>query len=199
MFDLMEEHEFGPAPRFTTVHLWLALDSIREHGSVSRKTLTELVGVGEGSIRTILSIFTKNKLVRISQTGARITKKGKGALESVPIQMARIETGDLTLGRFDFAVLVKGAGDRIGSGIEQRDAAIKVGALGATTIVFSKGKLMMPDSFDVEAKYPDVGSTLRRKFGLEENDVIIIGTSEDEHKAKEGALAAAFELMESSE
>ena len=93
------------------------------------------------------------------------------------------------------AVKIKGRGDRIKIGVEQRDAAIKAGAEGATTIVVRNGAMMIPPDYNVDHNMPDFANELRGIFELRENDVIIIGTGLEYHQAEDGALAAAFELL----
>ena len=81
-------------------------------------------------------------------------------------------------------------------GLEQRDAAIKIGALGATTLVFSRGKLNMPgieeDAFKGD---PRIRVELISKLQPRENDVIIIGSANDKLTAEYGAIAAALETL----
>ena len=50
----------------------------------------------------------------------------------------------IALGKFNYAVLLKQASFAINSGLEQRDASIKVGALGATTLLYKDYKFIMP-------------------------------------------------------
>ena len=84
----------------------------------------------------------------------------------------------------------------IRSGLEQRDAAIKVGALGATTLVFSHNKLTMPGvNEDIFKGIQPVYDTLITELKPRENDVIIIGSATEIRSAEYGAKAAAFELL----
>ncbi|MBA3043514.1 DUF4443 domain-containing protein, partial [archaeon] len=85
---------------------------------------------------------------------------------------------------------------KISSGIEQRDAAIKAGAVGATTIICKKKKLVFPvANYSFETKEPVLAESLHSKFMPEDNDVIIIGSANSLKMAEEGALAAALELV----
>lgn len=52
----------------------------------------------------------------------------------------------ITLGKFNYAVLIKNMADAIKSGIEQRDIAIKAGAVGATTLIFKNGIFLIPET-----------------------------------------------------
>jgi hypothetical protein len=84
----------------------------------------------------------------------------------------------------------------IGYGIEQRDAAIKAGALGATTIIYTKGKLIIPGSpEDAFRDSPEIRKMLIKKLKPKEGDSIIIGSADDEKSAKLGAKAAALETL----
>jgi Domain of unknown function (DUF4443) len=57
-----------------------------------------------------------------------------------------IQKSSITLGKFNYAVLVKNMTDAIKSGIEQRDIAIKAGAVGATTLIFKNVIFLIPET-----------------------------------------------------
>lgn len=57
-----------------------------------------------------------------------------------------IQKSSITLGKFNYAVLIKNMADAIKSGIEQRDIAIKAGAVGATTLIFKNGIFLIPET-----------------------------------------------------
>ena len=68
--------------------------------------------------------------------------------------------------------------NKLGTGIEARDAAIKIGGYGVTCLVLSEGQLQFP-----KEKVPidrDIQEALAKLLTLEEGDVIIIGAGEDE-------------------
>jgi hypothetical protein len=90
--------------------------------------------------------------------------------------------------------MVRSAGGEVRKGIEERDAALIAGAEGATTFVYSDGRLLMP-GFDTEID----ADTMEQLMGLlepEEGDVIIVGSDEDPFRAEFGAKSAALKLME---
>ena len=77
------------------------------------------------------------------------------------------------------------------SGIEQRDAAVKMGAIGATTFLFRAGKFVMPmDSSEQDSleNEPRIRRLLTEKLNPEDDDVIIIGSSNE--NARMAELAA---------
>lgn len=53
----------------------------------------------------------------------------------------------LTVGKDQFAVMVKKKASRVRSGIEQRDSSIRAGADGATTYVVKGSKFQVPSFF----------------------------------------------------
>ena len=52
----------------------------------------------------------------------------------------RLEKNELTLGARNITMLVKDCGNRVGTVVKQRDAAIIAGASGATTLLFKDPK-----------------------------------------------------------
>lgn len=181
----------GPLPRFAEVHVRKALELISKHGRVGRKQLAEELGVGEGSMRTILNQLKKRGLIVSSRGGHALTPKGRRSVGR-PLEFAQIDAGGLTVGEYDVAAIVRGAAKKVKRGIEQRDEAIKAGADGATVLIFKRGEFRFPDGFfDVERK---LGSTLARIFKPREGDVIVIGTAGNVRDAEEGARAAISSL-----
>lgn len=103
---------------------------------------------------------------------------------------------DLTLGEFNIAILVKGVSQKVKSGIEQRDAALMVGAKGATTLTFVGGELVFPpEHISIAEDYPKIQEELIQYLKPEENDTVVIGSAETLVKAEYGALAAALILV----
>lgn len=182
----------GPLPRFAEVHVRRALELIAEHERIGRKQLAEELGVGEGSMRTILNQLKKRGLITSSRGGHALTTKGKRLLGK-PLKFSQVHVGDLAMGRVNVATIVRGAAGRVRRGIEQRDEAIKVGADGATVLIFRGGKLRFPDGFLKVKKKP--AETLMKIFRPREGDVIIISGAQDGLKSEEGAKAAARTLL----
>lgn len=184
----------GPLPRFAEVHVRRALELIAEHKTIGRKQLAKKLGVGEGSMRTILNQLKKQSLITSSRGGHALTAKGRRSLGK-PLEYVQVDAGDLTVGEVDVATVVRGAAAKVKRGIEQRDEAIKAGADGATVLIFKAGKLQFPDGFaKADAKKVE---KLIEALGPRDGDVIIIGTGRDAATAEAGARAAARTLCES--
>ncbi len=182
----------GPLPRFAEVHIYRALEMIAKHGKIGRKELTRELGVGEGSVRTILNQLKKRGLITSSRGGHVLTAKGKRMLGR-PLKFVQVDAGDLTVGDSDVATIVRGAAKKVKRGIEQRDEAIKANAQGATVLVFKEGKLKFPDSFMHVDKR--LAKSIVELLGPREGDVIIIGSGKDTAEAERGARAAVRSLV----
>jgi len=189
----------GRMPYFVEAHLVKALRIIDSEGPVGRVKLSKTLGLSEGAIRTLIKHLENEGLIEISRAGIALTNLGKKLISNLKSRIgeaAEIPQSSLTVGPYNMAILVKNAANAIRGGLEQRDAAIKVGATGATTLIFSRGKLNMPkveeDIFrNISAIRENLVSTLRPK----ENDVIIIGSAHDKLTAELGAIAATLETL----
>ena len=101
----------------------------------------------------------------------------------------------ITVGVANFAVLVKGAASKVKRGIEQRDAAIMVGAQGATSLIMQDGRLRMPGMDETIGA--EIERIIQERMELCEGDALIIGSSDDLFLAEIGAKSAALILLES--
>lgn len=186
---------------FDIVHVFAALQLIEGSGKASRDTLCKELALGEGTVKTLVKHMKMHRLVETSNGGTKMTAKGRGIcselLSSMPLEMS-LPRCSIALGKFNYAVLVREFGFAIKSGIEQRDAAIKMGATGATTLLFRDSKFVMPaSSQDSLKKEPEVRRMLAEKLKPEEGDVIIIGSADSNEKtaelaAKNAALLTIF-------
>jgi predicted transcriptional regulator len=186
----------GAAARFTKLHVWKTVYNIEENKIISRKKLSKKVGVGEGSIRTILTQLKKKGIIKITQVGVSLTEKGKKFLSKYEIKILRIDAKKICVGKYAVAAFIKNRGHKIRYGLEQRDEAIKNGATGATTIVYREEKLAAPGiTTNVKRDYPDIAEQIFSKFKIENNDVVIIGSGNSLKKAEDGAIAGALSLF----
>jgi hypothetical protein len=192
---LIDRPKYGPLFRFSDYHVYKTLSLLSDGRRKGRKMMADRIGVGEGSMRTIVDYLRDEGLVDVKQTGIKISKKGQEFFSRLPLQVYRLGVSDITLGAESVAVQVKGVASKIKSGMEQRDQAIKAGADGATTVIVQGDRLTVPVDFDLDKDRPEIAGAIRRLFDLTDGDVIIIGTSVDLQRAEEGALAAAFELL----
>ena len=192
----MPSRPFGPAPRFARFHIWKALWTIHRRCPIGRQRLTALLGLGEGSVRTIIAFLATEGLVKADVDGMRLTPEGTQRVEGAGFAVATVNARGLCVGECDVAVIVRGRSSRVRDGLRQRDDAVKAGAAGATTLVFHKGRLLMPPETDMDKSYPQLARQVRAAFPLNEEDVIVIGSAPDVRAAEDGAMAAAVDLMD---
>ncbi len=193
----------GRAPFFTEAHVIKALETIGTWESVGRIRLSKELGLGEGATRTLVKHLKREKLVQVSRKGIVLSESGRKLfleLRSHISEGVEIPPSSLTVGSYNVAVLVRDKGHAVKHGLEQRDAAIRAGALGATTLVFSQSRLIMPGvEENVFKSVPSIHDILLSKLKPKENDAVIIGSAEDKKTAELGAKMPAFDLLKRSQ
>ena len=180
---------------FEMVHVLVTLQLIQERGHVSRHTLCKKLDLGEGTVKTLVKHLKIYDLIETDKTGTRISTKGSKLLSelllSIPAEMS-ISTCSVALGKFNYAILIKQMSYVIRSGIEQRDAAIKMNALGATTLVYRDDKFMIPNTnFNALHREQKLHTLLVDSLKPEEGDVLIIGSDNISERAAEFAAKSA--------
>ena len=189
----------GPTPSFNEAHVVKTLELIGNYNNVGRIRLSKELGLGEGTTRTLLKHLKTEGLTQSSRSGISFTETGKklfSELKSKLSQGIEVPSSPLTLGSFNIAVLVRNSAKAVGSGMEQRDTAIKSGASGATTLIFSSNKLSLPTAEEnISKSMPDLHDRLVSQFMPKENDVIIVGCGENRAAAEIGAKMAAIKLL----
>ena len=94
------------------------------------------------------------------------------------------------------AILVRGASHLVRSGIEERDASVRAGALGAMTLVFKGSLLSAPGlSEDAERDFPEVAVQLLSRLKPRTGDVILIVTADNLENTEQAARAAVLSLL----
>ncbi len=191
---IIESPQYGPMFRFTDANVYWALYMLSSGKRIGRKRLADEIGVGEGSMRRILETLREWDMIQIKQSGITITRTGLGFLAEIPIKVIDVDLGDSIVGEYSQPIMVLGVADKIQNGMQQRDAGIKVGATGCTTLVIRGGNLIIPPDWNVDVERPDVAKSVRAT-GMTENDAIIVGSGNDHRTAMMAALTAAFELF----
>jgi hypothetical protein len=182
---------------FDIAHIYKTFQLIENHGHISRDLLCQELNLGEGSIKTLIRHLKMQNLVETNRTGTRMSNKGKKIfshiLSSIPRECI-LPKCSVALGRYNHAVLLKQLSSAVKSGIEQRDAAIRMGALGATTLSFINEKFIIPGTnFDALRRELHTRELLINNLEPESLDVVIIGSDDTNHRIAEmGAKNAAL-------
>lgn len=195
-----EERAPGPPSSYTQAHFLLAILEIGDSPNVGRQLLARRVGLGEGATRTLLRKLREGGLIKVTKEGCSLTEKGRRTYRSAKRALpglVSLGSTELTVGSRQTAVLARGVSRSVKRGIEQRDAAIKAGAAGATTYVISGSKFQIPaGSKDCEKDFPHgVWNRLREELEPRDRDVVIMCGSSDELTSKIGAISAALTLL----
>jgi predicted transcriptional regulator len=189
----------GPTPSFNEAHVIKTLELIDNHRILGRIKLSKELRLGEGTTRTLLNHLKKEGIIQSSRKGVSLSPYGEKIVSELKSRLSPgvvIPPSPITFGSFNVAILVRDSAQSVGSGMEQRDAAIKSGATGATTLVFSNNKLSLPTGEENLSKsLPLLHDDLVKKLNPNENCVIIVGSGESKEIAEIGAKMAAIKLI----
>ncbi|MFW9999178.1 MAG: DUF4443 domain-containing protein [Candidatus Hodarchaeota archaeon] len=209
-------------PSFEIVHVILALFIFEENKEgIGRYRLQKELLIGSGTARSLIKKL--NEAIKFIQVltdenvrkGHILTKNGFEFLKKLKQKIPLIEFGNLAIlkdiiikseGISSYFCLVKNAASKISNGIEQRDAAIKIGGAGATCLLYNGNELIFPshifsengkEQMRVDDNIFDYFRTHinAKNSELRENDVIIIGLGEKPEKARLAALNAALTIL----
>ena len=188
----------GPSTTFTVFHVFYALELLSQE-PLGRNKLAKELSVGDGAVRTIISRLRNAELIETSKEGCNLTEKGLETwrqFEQVFPKRVEIPASELSQSEFNFAFLVKNSGNKVKSGIDQRDAAIIAGARKALIAVFKDGHLRIESVSDcIEKLYPKAAAQILKELTPEDNDVVIIAGADTALRAKRGAFAASWSLL----
>ncbi|MDE1727560.1 MAG: DUF4443 domain-containing protein [Thaumarchaeota archaeon] len=188
---------------FDPVHVFKTMQMMSDNNKISRSIMMQELGLGEGSIKTLVKHLKMHGLVENSNAGMWLTNKGEALYTKLHILIPRetdITKCSVALGKFNHVVLLKSMAHNIKSGIEQRDAAIKAGAVGATTLICKNERLVLPGTDEnLMRNDQKIHSLIMEKLSPEQNDVIIIGSSQNKKIAEMAAKSAALYTIEDHE
>lgn len=209
-------------PSFELVHVILALFIFEENKEgIGRYRLQKELSIGSGTAKSLIrklnedlnfiKVFTDENVIK----GHILTKIGLEFVKKIKQKFPLIEAGDSSVmkdivikseGKNSYFCFVRNAIDKITNGIEQRDAAIKIGGVGATCLFYNGKDLIFPsyslsendkEQIVVEDNvFEYIYSVIQKKGSqLKENDVIIIGLGDNLENARLAALNAALTLI----
>ena len=178
----------GNIPNFTKIDLLRCF--VRLNKNIGRKELSKELGLGEGTVRTILNILKSKKLLDSTKKGHFLSNKGIATLNSILECISApksVSIHNLYPSLKKVAVVIKNI-KSLNNLYKLRDLAVKNGADGAIILKF-EGRLYAPES-DYEHNYQD----LEKYFELINNDVVAVAFSDNVKNAENGAFAIAIKL-----
>ncbi len=193
------EPKTGPRPAFRRVDLLRALDLLQTT-PLARGNLARHLKIGEGSTRSILRYWKNEGLLNNIKRGITLTPKGvnaKNELHRLVPQTADVEALNATANQPSYALLVRGERECFRRGTEQRDAAVREGAQGATTLYLASSQRwhFVGDSEYARGLDAQTESVFNHHFStLETGDVLILCFAVDDVLRERGAWAALLSL-----
>ncbi|MDR2708102.1 MAG: DUF4443 domain-containing protein [Nitrososphaerota archaeon] len=190
----------GPTTSFTLFHIFCALEYLSRE-TLGRNKLADKLGIGDGAIRTIINRLKSAELISTTKEGCVLTQSGQEVwrqFEQVFPKRSEMPKTEITPSEFNYGFMIRNHGDSIKSGIDQRDAAIIAGAKRAIVLIAKQSHLHVA-SVDqcIEKEYEDAAAEILKKIAPQnDKDVIIIAGAETPLKAKTGAFAAAWSLID---
>jgi hypothetical protein len=192
----------GRQPSFAGAHVLKALEDISDSGAMGRLNLSKDLCLGEGETRTLVRHLRNEGLIEVSRSGISLSATGRKLLSSLRTllsEQVEIPSTPLAVGPFNIAVRVNGMKGSVKYGLEQRDAAVRAGARGATTLVFTEKRLVMPGTGERVSESDSSITASLSKLSLNEDDVIIIGSANEKIEAELGVKTAALELLKTKD
>lgn len=180
---------------YDMAHIFKTLQLMHDKGHISRELLCKELNLGEGSIKTLIKHLKMQGMVLTNNSGTKLSTKGIGLFSqlhaSIPTECV-IPKCSVALGKYNYGVLLKHLACAIKSGIEQRDAAVKMGSLGATTLLYINRKFVIPlTGYNSLRNEIGIYKLLVDRLVPENGDVIIIGSDESDPKNAELASKSA--------
>ena len=165
---------------------------LRLNTNIGRQELSKELGLGEGTVRTILEILKSRNLLDSTKKGHFLSKRGLLELNKIFKNICSQKIIDIRSIYPEYkkiGILLKKSG-QLKKIYKLRDIAVKNRAEGALILKF-ENKLHAPDS-----NYKGGFDELEKYFDFKNGDVLIIAFADDVRNAETGALAIAVELDE---
>ncbi len=180
----------GASASFSDVHLVRALFALRE--KTGRKKLVKTLGVGEGSVRTILKKLREKELIKSEKSGQSLSPMGVKQVETILKKFGEpFEVSLDMLGGKQFAITIHNGRDV--SVLSERDIAVKAGAEGAVIMVHKGGGFQPADKSFRISDFPKTEGKLR-KIKAKEGDILALAFAKNYNDAENGAVAIALEI-----
>ncbi len=192
---LLDVDRSGTPRRFTDADAFLLLEILSKNHGMSRKELSRYLGLGEGSVRTLIEKLKEFDLICVKQTGITIRPQGSEILRSLGIRSTDLSVGEYVMGEHQFGAVISDSSEKVFNGIDQRNIVIRTGGEGCTTWVNREGRIVMLPDWDVDTHEPSLSRTIREHAKMGEGDVLIVAGGDTERIAMISAITAALDLI----
>ena len=161
---------------------------------VGRKTVSELLDLGEGSVRTLLRKLSRMGLIESSQRGHVLSGRGRELVERLSRAFSEVQAVGRIEGFPAYALIVRDPPEF--KSIELRDEAIRFFAKGAMILVVKNGEVVFPeDGRPLRETMPELAEKLSI-LDPGEGDMIVVTWAESPADAMKSAYHVAVFLKD---
>ena len=171
-------------PGFSKYHVYLALIELGFKGPLGRKSLASILGIGEGSVRTLIKRLLSFELVTIDNVaGVLLTEKGVKAFNLLKDVLVLVGSFDFNGCEFcrdcRLSIIILRRGVELiklfGGVLVVRDLIVKYGGVGSIILYYINDGLRLPDSKELHSI--DSGSVLIKLvegFNISNGDSVLV-------------------------
>jgi len=182
----------GAYPEFTVEDAVAVLFLMRN--PIGRKTVSELLDLGEGSVRTLLRKLSRQGLIESSQRGHVLSEKGKELVERLSKSFSEAHAVGKVEGLPAYAIMINSPPEF--KSIELRDEAIRFFARGAMILIVKNGEVVFPeDGRPLKETMPDLAEKLSVRKP-EEGNMVVVTWAENPADAMKSAYHVAVFLKD---
>ncbi|MFC1691678.1 DUF4443 domain-containing protein [Nanoarchaeota archaeon] len=159
---------------------------------IARVDLMDGLGLGEGTVRTVLDLLKLKKLIISTNQGHKLTSGGEDIITKITKKLINLNTKKIKLEIEDYkklkhSIMVLRLNKQPDYSFKFRDIAIKNNA-DAAMILYYDGKLCFPDS-NYKKEHYEPFKIIEENFQFEEGDVLIITFAQTQRDAENSGLA----------
>ena len=198
LIERVKKKKFGPYPSFLPIDVLRAMWKLEKRKGRAR--LSNELGIGEWSTRSILRFLKGENIVNVTPMGYKLTKKGfefLSELRRYVVDRRTFPSTPLTLDKRSVGFLMRGKKPcRV---LDIRDEAVRTGASGITLLSFKNGRFCFVDSGDeVQSDYHPALSGVYSKFKFRNGDMLLLCFGDEDDKLDRAAWTSFVKIYRSS-
>jgi len=183
----------GAYPEFEIEDVIAAMFMLKE--PIGRKSLADALGIGEGSVRTMLKKMNSKGLINSTQRGHVLSSNGWRLLKEIESLFSEAVPVGFIEGHHAYSLKIHDPPEF--KSIELRDEAIRYFARGAMILSVKGGRPIFPeDGRPVKDTLPELHERLR-KLDFSDGDLLIVTWAEERFNAIKSAYHVAVSLKRS--
>jgi hypothetical protein len=188
----------GPRAGYHIGHSVMAVLHLSELKRVSRWGLSRLLGVSEGTVKTLIAYMQLAHIVATSSAGTSLSGFGfevASALREVVASWREVKLFYLVTDAHSVAFRLMPANLKPLNPLALRDLVVKYGGTGSTLLTFSDGKFSIPFVSDDLASSSREDVEELKKLSPGDGDVLVVVSSRSVASAETSFAAALVNLL----